>query len=159
MDISTISASRRRCSNDSAFRSGCILVTSRSRPIRTGIALSDRGCCIRWPIRELQPGAVDLPGRPQVIATPGHTDGECVFLLADRRILLTGDALVTLDPYTGFRGPRIIARAATHDSRQALQSVASLATLGVDHVLPGHGEPWQHGIESAVQSALQNGGR
>jgi glyoxylase-like metal-dependent hydrolase (beta-lactamase superfamily II) len=112
------------------------------------------------PDRELQPGAVlDLPGRPQVIATPGHTDGECVFLLADRRILLTGDALVTLDPYTGFRGPRIIARAATHDSRQALESVASLAALGVDHVLPGHGELWQYGIESAVQSALQNGGR
>ena len=112
------------------------------------------------PDRELQAGAVlDLPGRPRVIATPGHTDGECVFLLDERRVLLTGDALVTLDPYTGFRGPRIIARAATHDGQQALQSIASLASLGVDHVLPGHGSPWRQGVESAVRFALQNGGR
>jgi glyoxylase-like metal-dependent hydrolase (beta-lactamase superfamily II) len=74
-----------------------------------------------------------------VIFTPGHTDGECVFLFPDRRLLLTGDALVTLDPYTGFTGPRIVARAGTKDSRQALDSLAGLRSLDADLVLPGHG--------------------
>ena len=70
----------------------------------------------------------DLHGQPEIIHTPGHTDGECVVLLPDRSAILTGDALVTLDPYTGRRGPRIIAPAATHDSQQALASLDALTT-------------------------------
>lgn len=112
------------------------------------------------PDHELTDGAtLDLPGRPKVILTPGHTDGECVFLLPDRRVLLTGDALVTLDPYTGFTGPRIVARAGTHDGRQALASLAELRSLDANFVLPGHGVPWRQGVEAAVQSALQHGVR
>ena len=52
-------------------------------------------------------GPLALPGAPQVLHTPGHTDGSCVLFLPERRALLTGDALVTLDPYTGRRGPRV----------------------------------------------------
>ena len=112
------------------------------------------------PDHELADGAtLDLPGRPQVIFTPGHTDGECVFLFPDRRLLLTGDALVTLDPYTGFTGPRIVARAGTKDSRQALDSLAGLRSLDADLVLPGHGSPWRQGVEAAVQLALDHGVR
>jgi glyoxylase-like metal-dependent hydrolase (beta-lactamase superfamily II) len=112
------------------------------------------------PDRELQDGVtVDLPGRPRVIFTPGHTDGECVFLLPDRRVLLTGDALVTLDPYTGFTGPRVVARAGTKDPWQALTSLAALGSLEADSVLPGHGSPWRQGIAAAVQLALEHGVR
>ena len=58
---------------------------------------------------------LDLPGRPELVPAPGHTDGEHVVHLPDHGAVLTGDALVTLDPYTGRRGPRVVARAATND--------------------------------------------
>jgi glyoxylase-like metal-dependent hydrolase (beta-lactamase superfamily II) len=101
----------------------------------------------------LVPGPLALPGAPQVLHTPGHTDGSCVLFLPERRALLTGDALVTLDPYNGRRGPRIVAPSATHDTAQSRASLAPLAELGVDHVLPGHGAPWTGGIASAVEQA------
>ena len=101
----------------------------------------------------LRPGPLPLPGAPEILHTPGHTDGECVVLLRDRRVLLTGDALVTLDPYNGRRGPRIIAPSATHDTPQARASLAPLAELPVDLVLPGHGAVWSEGIAAAVEQA------
>ena len=100
---------------------------------------------------------LELPGRPVLIPTPGHTDGECVLHLPDRGALITGDALVTLDPYTGRRGPRVVARSATHDSRRALDSLRPLRGLDAQIVLPGHGEVWRDGIESAVDAALAAG--
>lgn len=111
------------------------------------------------PDHELLPGPLDLPGSPVIIHTPGHTDGECVVALPDRSTVLTGDALVTLDPYTGLRGPRIIARAATHDRRTALASLTPLTELSAEHVLPGHGVPWHSGIAAAVEAAQADGGR
>jgi glyoxylase-like metal-dependent hydrolase (beta-lactamase superfamily II) len=89
----------------------------------------------------------------EVLHTPGHTDGECVLHLPGRRALITGDALVTLDPYNGRRGPRIIAPSATHDTDQARASLAPLAELDVQHVLPGHGEMWSGGVAEAVAQA------
>jgi len=110
------------------------------------------------PDHELPAGPLaELPGQPEIIHTPGHTAGECVVVLPDRSAVLTSDALVTLDPYTGRRGPRIIAPAATHDCQQALASLDALAALDADVVLTGHGIPWRHGIESAVRAAHANG--
>ncbi len=107
---------------------------------------------------DLTEGPLPLPGAPQIIHTPGHTDGECVVVLPDRSAIITGDALVTLDPYTGRRGPRIVARAATHDRRIALASLEPLVATGVGTVLPGHGAVWRDGIEAAVRSAQRDGG-
>ncbi len=107
------------------------------------------------PDRELGPGPLPLPGSPEILHTPGHTDGQCVVHLRGRRALLTGDALVTLDPYNGRRGPRIIAPSATHDTTQARESLTPLAELPVDHVLTGHGEVWSGGIADAVAKAQQ----
>ncbi|WP_374068742.1 MBL fold metallo-hydrolase, partial [Rhodococcus sp. CX] len=42
--------------------------------------------------------ALDVPGRPVAAHTPGHTDGHCILHLADRGVVFSGDALVTLDP-------------------------------------------------------------
>jgi len=106
----------------------------------------------------LVPGPLALPGSPEILHTPGHTDGECVVFLPDRRALITGDALVTLDPYNGRRGPRIVAPSATHDTQQARASLAPLAALGVDHVLPGHGAVWSDGIAGAVERASRTSG-
>jgi len=109
------------------------------------------------PDQSLLPGRLPLPGSPEILHTPGHTDGEVVVLLRERRVLLSGDALVTLDPYNGRRGPRIIAPSATHDTAQARESLLPLAELQVDHVLPGHGQMWSGGIAEAVELACRTG--
>jgi glyoxylase-like metal-dependent hydrolase (beta-lactamase superfamily II) len=94
-----------------------------------------------------------VPGRPAVIPTPGHTLGHCALHLADRNVVLAGDAVVTFDPYTARSGPRIVARAATVDSERNLASLDALAATGADIVLPGHGEPWTGGAEAIVTAA------
>lgn len=89
--------------------------------------------------------SVPLAGGILPIATPGHTDGHCAYLLERTGILFTGDALVTLDPYTGRTGPRVVARAATARSDEALGSLGALAETGAHLVLPGHGSAWSDG--------------
>jgi glyoxylase-like metal-dependent hydrolase (beta-lactamase superfamily II) len=96
---------------------------------------------------------LDVPGRPRVIFSPGHTYGHCALHLADRGTLLAGDAIVTLDPYTAHVGPHIVARAATADSEQARASLDRLVATGAQTVLPGHGNPWTQGIGSAAERA------
>src|ERR671917_2031847 len=58
-------------------------------------------------------GTLPVPGSPRIIFTPGHTLGHCALHLPERDAVITGDAIVMLDPYTGRRGPRLVARAAT----------------------------------------------
>lgn len=100
---------------------------------------------------------LDVPGRPQVVHAPGHTDGQCAFHYPDRDALIVGDALVTRDPYTAGTGPRIVAGAATKDSAQALSSLDALRATGATHVLTGHGTPWHRGIALAVEHAVEVG--
>ncbi|MBO3085659.1 MBL fold metallo-hydrolase [Cellulomonas fengjieae] len=109
-------------------------------------------------LRALPPtGALDLPGSPVVVPTPGHTYGHCALHLPGRDTVLSGDALVTLDPYTAVPGPQIVAGAATADSEQALASLDALAATGASTVLPGHGEPWTAGVQRAVEEARARG--
>jgi glyoxylase-like metal-dependent hydrolase (beta-lactamase superfamily II) len=96
---------------------------------------------------------LDLPGSPRLLFTPGHTAGHCALHLPERDVVLVGDALVTLDPYTGVEGPQIVAGAATADSRQALASLDRIAATGATLLLPGHGEPWRWGAAEAVAEA------
>jgi glyoxylase-like metal-dependent hydrolase (beta-lactamase superfamily II) len=98
-------------------------------------------------------GQLDLPGSPIAVPTPGHTPGHSAFFLPDRAVLLTGDALVTLYPYTGRRGPRMVAPAATADLDLNRRSLDGLAAIDATIVLPGHGQPWPRGSASAVQLA------
>lgn len=113
------------------------------------------------PIREVRrfgdEGTLDVPGSPHVLFTPGHTLGHCSLHLPERDVIITGDALVTHDPYTDTRGPRIVARGATADSERALASLERLASTGAGTLLPGHGEPWTGGAERAVQEARRVG--
>ncbi|WNB84387.1 MBL fold metallo-hydrolase [Cellulomonas sp. ATA003] len=102
-------------------------------------------------------GELDLPGSPRVVFTPGHTFGHVALHLPGRDAVISGDALVTLDPYTGHTGPQIVAGAATADSTQALASLGRLAATGASVVLPGHGEPWTAGVASAVELARERG--
>lgn len=100
---------------------------------------------------------LDVPGRPKVVFTPGHTDGHCALHLPDANAIITADALVTLDPYTNKRGPRLVARAATADVKTNLASLARIEETGAQFVLPGHGEPFRSGVAAAVREARAAG--
>jgi glyoxylase-like metal-dependent hydrolase (beta-lactamase superfamily II) len=112
------------------------------------------------PIREPRPFSgdeLDVPGSPRVLFTPGHTVGHCALHFPDRDAVIAGDAIVMLDPYTGAKGPRIVAGAATADSERALRSLDALASLDAGAVLTGHGEPWRGGAAEAVRLARTAG--
>jgi glyoxylase-like metal-dependent hydrolase (beta-lactamase superfamily II) len=112
------------------------------------------------PVRDVvtyRDGTLPVPGAPLIVPTPGHTNGHCALHLPDRDAVIAGDAIVTLDPYTGRTGPRAVARAATADSRRALAGLDGLARTGARTVLVGHGDPWTGGAEDAVARARQAG--
>ena len=102
-------------------------------------------------------GTLPVPGAPRVVFTPGHTYGHCALHLPERDAVIAGDAIVTLDPYTGRTGPRLVARAATADSRLNLSTLDPIAATGARTVLVGHGEPWTGGAEAAVARARAAG--
>lgn len=100
---------------------------------------------------------VDAPGAPVTLWTPGHTGGHCAYLFADDGVLISGDALVTLDPYTGEKGPQIVARAATSNSDEAMRSLDVLAATDAALVLPGHGDEYRGGAREAAAGARRRG--
>lgn len=115
-----------------------------------------------WPRRieevtRIRTAELDVPGRPQVIFTPGHTLGHCAFHFPERDAVIAGDALVTLNPYRGTTGAQIVSNAATADPARALESLDALAETGARTVLVGHGEPWTGGVERLVRTAKAHG--
>ncbi|MBM7230853.1 MULTISPECIES: MBL fold metallo-hydrolase [Dietzia] len=101
--------------------------------------------------------ALEVPGRPTAMFAPGHTGCHCILHLPERDTVISGDALVTLDPYTGATGPQIVASAATADTARAMESLRPVEATGAATVLPGHGEPWTDGVASAVSHARDVG--
>jgi glyoxylase-like metal-dependent hydrolase (beta-lactamase superfamily II) len=118
-------------------------------------ALTVRG--VEAPGRVYHGQPVDAPGSPIALWTPGHTAGHCAYLFEDADVLISGDALVTLDPYTGEEGPQIVASAATADNGEAMAALDTLEETGASLVLPGHGEPYAAGIRAAVEGARRRG--
>ncbi|WP_101845608.1 MBL fold metallo-hydrolase [Zhihengliuella sp. ISTPL4] len=100
---------------------------------------------------------IDAPGTPLALWTPGHTAGHCAYFFETAGVLIAGDALVTLDPYTGETGPQIVARAATADTAEAMDSLDTLAETAARVVLPGHGAAVLDGVGPAVAAARRRG--
>jgi glyoxylase-like metal-dependent hydrolase (beta-lactamase superfamily II) len=98
---------------------------------------------------------LDVPGRPRVVAVPGHTPGSVAFHLPAQGVVLTGDALVTHDGLLGLTGtgPQIIGPVFTHDTTQARASPEALTSLDAGLVLPGHGDPFHGAVADAVTQA------
>jgi glyoxylase-like metal-dependent hydrolase (beta-lactamase superfamily II) len=98
-------------------------------------------------------GVLDVPGRPQVILTPGHTPGHCAFFFEEHRALVVGDAMCTWNPVTGARGAQLMPHAFNESNADALTSLEALELVEAAVLLPGHGEPWRNGVSSAVAEA------
>lgn len=96
---------------------------------------------------------LDVPGNPLVVSTPGHTHGHCALHVEAADAVIAGDAIVMLDPYTGKRGPRLVARAATADVERATRSLDAIAATDAAVVLTGHGEPYRGGAGQAATEA------
>jgi glyoxylase-like metal-dependent hydrolase (beta-lactamase superfamily II) len=108
---------------------------------------------IRAVVRYGDGGTLDVPGRPHIVPTPGHTLGHCALHFPDRDAVIAGDAMVMLDPYTNRTGPRLVARAATVDSERNRMTLEALAATGARIVLTGHGPVWDRGAREAVAAA------
>lgn len=89
-------------------------------------------------------GALDVPGRPVPIVTPGHTSGHTCFYLPESGAILTGDTIVTGHATSRRVGPQLLPAWFDHDHRGVEKSVETLSKLDADMLLPGHGGPW-HG--------------
>jgi glyoxylase-like metal-dependent hydrolase (beta-lactamase superfamily II) len=102
-------------------------------------------------------GDLDVPGRPRVIPTPGHSPGHVALHLPDRGVLIAGDALCTYNVLTGARGPQLVPRAFAADAQQGLASLDALERVDAGTMLFGHGEPWTDGPAAAVARAREVG--
>jgi glyoxylase-like metal-dependent hydrolase (beta-lactamase superfamily II) len=102
-------------------------------------------------------GDLDVPGRPRIIPTPGHSPGHVSFHLPEQGVLIAGDALCTYNVLTGTRGPQLLPNAFAHDSLQMLASLEALERIDAQLTLPGHGEPWEHSPAEAVARAREIG--
>ena len=100
---------------------------------------------------------LDVPGRPVVVPTPGHTEGHVSLHLPDRGVLFAGDAMNSRNPATGREGPQPMPSAFNTSTSQALESLANLVGLDAAVVLFGHGDPWHDGPAAAVASARELG--
>lgn len=97
---------------------------------------------------------LDVPGRPTVIHTPGHTEGHTMFHCESLGVLFTGDGLVTMDLLGTSRGPQRMPPVFDLDTEQAGESLHRIRNVDAELLLPGHGEPWAGTPQMAVDLAL-----
>ena len=95
--------------------------------------------------------AATLPGAPMAIPSPGHTGGHCSFVVDG--VLVSGDALVTGHPLSPRSGPQLLPDRFNHDQDGCVRSLAALAMLETDVLLPGHGPVWRGPIREATAQA------
>ncbi len=97
---------------------------------------------------------LDVPGKPHVLHVPGHTAGESALYLPDRKVLISGDTLVTLDLF-GQKpaGPQRPRRQLNAGDKLARRSLDRMRELGAVTMLPGHGKPWAGTMADAIRIA------
>jgi glyoxylase-like metal-dependent hydrolase (beta-lactamase superfamily II) len=107
------------------------------------------------PVKRIEPlpedQTLDLPGRPEVIHTPGHTAGHHSVALPQRGVLLSGDAMANFDYATGKRGLGL--HRFNDDRKMALRSLDRLDAIDAETVLFDHGDPWTGGLRRALEVA------
>lgn len=131
------------------------------RPSATGFVLhaTVRGFMFPTWVKDVTPfkaGApLDVPGRSRAVETPGHTEGHVSFLLEDRGVVFTGDAIAMYDVLTHARGPQLMPDPLNGDPQRTRASLDVLADLPADILLPGHGNPFTGPPADAVDRAKE----
>ncbi|GAA2059023.1 MBL fold metallo-hydrolase [Williamsia deligens] len=132
----------------------------RPRGLRWTARIVAAGALTPITVRHAQPypnvGALDLPGRPVPVGCSGHTFGHSAFHLPDRRVLVTGDALVTGHGLSPITGPQLLPRFFAHEPAQALAALDVLAGIDADWIVPGHGSPWRGSPADSAALARRN---
>ncbi|TDE45719.1 MBL fold metallo-hydrolase [Nonomuraea mesophila] len=101
-------------------------------------------------VSEVADGDVlDLPGAPRILQLPGHSPGSIAVHVPEADAVFVGDGLTTRHVLTGQRGPQ--PAPFTDDREQALASLDRLGEIRAKWVLPGHGAPWDGGVQEAVR--------
>ena len=125
------------------------------RWINWSLQIARKGALVRAGIPTTQALTEDvaetLPGRPLAVPTPGHTGGHCSYLVDG--VLVSGDALVTGHPLARHAGPQLLPGVFNHDEQGCVRSLAALAMLETDTLIPGHGKVWTGPIREAVRQA------
>lgn len=85
---------------------------------------------------------LDVPGRPRVIHTPGHTAGHSCLLFEGKSVLFAGDAMITHALITKGTGPQLMPRWVNEDNAACLLSLDRFDDVDADLTLFGHGDPW-----------------
>ena len=98
---------------------------------------------------------LDVPGALRVITTPGHTPGSVALHAPAHDTLFAGDTFSTYSVVRGVSGPQIAPFSADPD--EALASLSQLQDIEAGWVLPGHGDAWTDGVESAVAAVREAG--
>ena len=94
--------------------------------------------------------ALDVPGRPRVIHTPGHTRGHSALHFESHGALFVGDAFCTYSPLNGARAAQLLPRLFNVNTTRALASVGRLRACRAVATLCGHGDPWTATVGAAV---------
>ncbi len=94
--------------------------------------------------------ALPLPGRPQVVRTPGRTPGHISLYFAEGSILVAGDCLFAENGRLLPPDPRLCA-----DYAQALESVQKLASYNLRTVVCYHGGIVRGEINTQLRQLLE----
>jgi glyoxylase-like metal-dependent hydrolase (beta-lactamase superfamily II) len=96
---------------------------------------------------------LDVPGRPRVVATPGHSPGHCALHVPGEGAAFMGDALCGWQTVTGEPGPILPPREFSNSMTRARESLARIEALDAQTLYFGHGDPWTAGAPAAVAEA------
>lgn len=142
---------------EQATRTDVMLRSWRPRMLIWGLGVMKAGGTEDIRVPEAAPfpsrGALDLPGRPVPVMTPGHTSGHTCFYLPEVGAIVTGDALVTGHPVSKFDGPQLLEDVFHFDAKENRESLHLLSGYDADMVLAGHGPLWRGQIGDAVAMA------
>ncbi|MDQ2757789.1 MAG: MBL fold metallo-hydrolase [Actinomycetota bacterium] len=97
--------------------------------------------------------AIDVPGHPVPLVTPGHTTGHTCFVVPEADAILTGDALVTGHNLSRVAGPQVLRGFFQHDVPAVLESLALIEAAPASLVVPGHGPVWREPLAEAAALA------
>lgn len=125
------------------------------RRIKWAIDILGMGALTRTGIRTTEAFGPEigetLPGRPIAVPTPGHTGGHCSYIVDG--VLVSGDALITGHPALSRSGPQLLPGLFNHNQDDCVRSLAALALVETDVLVPGHGDLWIGPIRKAAEMA------